>query len=1080
MNKLKFTLSFPFRKGIFPKKSVRFLLDVVGSFLGLFFIVILLLLGRLSMGPINLDFLTSEVEAALKAPQGSLSASIEHTQLVWREWKRPFEIELVNVHLQKDQNPHWLKIEHIGVSLWLHLLVRGEVSLKQLRFYHPQILLEKDEKGEFTLGFGESSPSQEFSLKEIAPLLALGKTSSTLGKLNNLNKITIINAHVFLKDEKEDKTWELPKTTFVLRRQSEGFRVELTLQPQQGSGSLILGFSHQLGSPRADITAHFHHISFNQLIQQKGITLCPPHPEMINVDALLDFFQCWNLPLQGKVHLAFVPETFQIIKGSCDINLGKGELDLSLAKLLPLPITSGNLSFDLSPHTIEIKKASLLSDEMLVDLSGKIDSPASPLFLTKLMDSGQTLTFQGKVEDLFLDHLSALWPQDFAFHAREWLTKNLRKGTLTKAAFSLKGHGSEKGLTIDDLRGTLQGEGVEINYLEGLPPAQNAAAYATFDQKGFDIKILSGKVENVKVKEGRVRISGLDTDKEALHLDVKVEGPLSDVLDIINHKPLEYASYGNIDPKTTKGEGDVALHIAFPLLADLEFKDVKISAKGGFKKITLNRKITEELTAHFTQGDLTLDLTHEQMVIKGQGVLNELPSTLTYEHLFKEGAPYELQLKVETHASFEDFKRLGFDYKDYGQGPTRTSLTYTLEKDQKSHLSMNLDITPSTLSFPPLEWKKNPGEKGALSFVLVFEGGRLSKMKDLKLFSNPYSLKGEIYFDPHKNWKTIQLSEFKGPHTATQVILHTPHQNTYEISFKGHSVDLENFLHYVNGEEIANDHPSTSLKLSAEVDQLRLGEGKVFDSVKAFADLSFQGNDTTWKEVHLRAKAGKGTVNKGDMAQVSGGILFDIKSGPHNTQTLEVRANDAGKFLKNLSIYEDIKRGYITVKAQRQAGESYKGTFKLKQFDAQEVPLLARFAALLSPMGIVNLFSEKKTLSMDRFECDFEFTEDLIRVKQGVGKSLSLGFTAEGKLDRKNRLFDLKGNVIPARFLNSILSNIPLIGSLLNGGEGEGLFAIAYTIKGSFDKPEVSLNPLSALAPGFIRKLFQSLAEDDS
>ena len=38
MNKLKFTLSFPFRKGIFPKKSVRFLLDVVGSFLGLFLV----------------------------------------------------------------------------------------------------------------------------------------------------------------------------------------------------------------------------------------------------------------------------------------------------------------------------------------------------------------------------------------------------------------------------------------------------------------------------------------------------------------------------------------------------------------------------------------------------------------------------------------------------------------------------------------------------------------------------------------------------------------------------------------------------------------------------------------------------------------------------------------------------------------------------------------------------------------------------------------------------------------------------------------------------------------------------------
>ena len=115
---------------------------------------------------------------------------------------------------------------------------------------------------------------------------------------------------------------------------------------------------------------------------------------------------------------------------------------------------------------------------------------------------------------------------------------------------------------------------------------------------------------------------------------------------------------------------------------------------------------------------------------------------------------------------------------------------------------------------------------------------------------------------------------------------------------------------------------------------------------------------------------------------------------------------------------------------------------------------------------------------MERFECQFEFDENQIIIANGVGKSLSLGFTVEGKINRKERLFNLKGNIIPARFLNSILNNIPIIGSLLTGGKGEGLIAIAYTIKGSFDAPDISLNPLSALAPGFIRNIFQSLGDD--
>jgi hypothetical protein len=337
--------------------------------------------------------------------------------------------------------------------------------------------------------------------------------------------------------------------------------------------------------------------------------------------------------------------------------------------------------------------------------------------------------------------------------------------------------------------------------------------------------------------------------------------------------------------------------------------------------------------------------------------------------------------------------------------------------------------------------------------------------------------KGEILFGAEKDWKTIHLSSFRGPHTQTQVTLHTPRKDAYEVSFKGQSVDLEKFLDYVNKKE-DQDHPPTDIKLFADVDQLRLGEGKIFQSVKAEADLFLQGKMTTWKTVHLRAKAGKGTANRGDMAKVSGGVLFDITPGPNNTQTLEVRANDAGAFLKNLSIYEDIGGGYITIKGKRQGQGPYKGTFKLKDFEAYEVHLLGRFAALLSPIGIVNLFSEKKVLSMEKFEADFDYSEDLVVVRKGIGKSLSLGFTVEGKIDQKNRIYALNGNITPARFLNSILNNIPLVGDLLNGGEGEGIFAIAYSVKGSFDAPNIHLNPLSILAPGFIRNIFQSIDGD--
>jgi hypothetical protein len=44
---------------------------------------------------------------------------------------------------------------------------------------------------------------------------------------------------------------------------------------------------------------------------------------------------------------------------------------------------------------------------------------------------------------------------------------------------------------------------------------------------------------------------------------------------------------------------------------------------------------------------------------------------------------------------------------------------------------------------------------------------------------------------------------------------------------------------------------------------------------------------------------------------------------------------------------------------------------------------------------------------------------------------------------------------------------------LLLGGEGQGLFAANYRVAGSAADPQVSVNPLSALTPGFLRRLLQ-------
>jgi hypothetical protein len=69
-------------------------------------------------------------------------------------------------------------------------------------------------------------------------------------------------------------------------------------------------------------------------------------------------------------------------------------------------------------------------------------------------------------------------------------------------------------------------------------------------------------------------------------------------------------------------------------------------------------------------------------------------------------------------------------------------------------------------------------------------------------------------------------------------------------------------------------------------------------------------------------------------------------------------------------------------------------------------------------------------------------------------------------------MVDIEGTIVPAYLLNTALSGIPVIGDILTGPDGEGVFAATYQMEGARTDPDVFVNPLAALAPGILRELF--------
>ncbi|MFK7839852.1 MAG: hypothetical protein AB8B83_05920, partial [Bdellovibrionales bacterium] len=77
--------------------------------------------------------------------------------------------------------------------------------------------------------------------------------------------------------------------------------------------------------------------------------------------------------------------------------------------------------------------------------------------------------------------------------------------------------------------------------------------------------------------------------------------------------------------------------------------------------------------------------------------------------------------------------------------------------------------------------------------------------------------------------------------------------------------------------------------------------------------------------------------------------------------------------------------------------------------------------------------------------------------------------TFEGSYDSGTMGVDLSGTIIPLSGLNNMLKDIPLVGNILGGSSG--LFAATYTMKGQGKDAQVTVNPLSVLAPGILRSI---------
>jgi hypothetical protein len=196
--------------------------------------------------------------------------------------------------------------------------------------------------------------------------------------------------------------------------------------------------------------------------------------------------------------------------------------------------------------------------------------------------------------------------------------------------------------------------------------------------------------------------------------------------------------------------------------------------------------------------------------------------------------------------------------------------------------------------------------------------------------------------------------------------------------------------------------------------------------------------------------------------------------GSDANRKLHLQSDDLGATFMLFGIADDVVGGRLTIDGtigDVGGHQVIRAHIDGTDYSLVQAPALASLLSLTSLDGIAGMMTGSG-IPFTTLRGDVSFSRGVILLHRVIAYGGALGISAKGWLNPVEDRIDVDGTLAPAYALNSVLGNFPVIGSLLMGGEGQGLFAASFRLTGSNGDPTVTVNPLSALTPGLLRHLF--------
>jgi hypothetical protein len=182
--------------------------------------------------------------------------------------------------------------------------------------------------------------------------------------------------------------------------------------------------------------------------------------------------------------------------------------------------------------------------------------------------------------------------------------------------------------------------------------------------------------------------------------------------------------------------------------------------------------------------------------------------------------------------------------------------------------------------------------------------------------------------------------------------------------------------------------------------------------------------------------------------------------------------NDAGALFRFTDLYSRMIGGrmWIGMDPPSQDSSPQDGVINVSDFQVRGESALERVTT-----GAQNAPQQARTdvIEFSQARAEFVRTPGRMAIRDGVVRGPMIGATVEGNIDYARDQVNVRGTLVPLYGINNMFGQIPIVGLFLGGGSNEGIFGITYEVTGPTANPRPVVNPISAIAPGMLRKFFE-------